>query len=256
MNTFKKWIKPAAVAVLLLPISVSADEIIPKVKSQKWSIGINYMPNVSFRKLVTDITDPNALRLRSIFAMNEKSDKIKHGFSAGIDINYDLSNRIRIQSGVNYNNRGYLAKYSSEDLSRETDLKIRYAYHYIDIPLNADITLIKKKSISLFTRFGGSMGLNIGSRTVAIEQIPNGIGKAKYIYPGFEASSTLFSVLGGIGINKALNNKMNIQITPTYRRAVTNYIEAPITAKLWDIGINMSLIKNIRFKEKNKSKRN
>lgn len=204
-------------------------------------IGINISPDVCFRNLKN-----NDNRVLSAYLINLRNDMevAKLGYTAGLNICYNINRFIGLETGIQYANRGYQTKKlditpdpGQPSNSFPEQAKFIYNYYYADIPLKLNITVGQKK-----LRYCASIGLTTNVFLKEKEQIilfySKSTTKSSSItdidYKKINISPTF-----SIGIDYKINSRMNLRVEPTFRYGARKIIEAPITAYLYSGGLNI-----------------
>jgi hypothetical protein len=217
---------------------------------QKFQIGVNFSPDVCYRTL--KLTDEGATYFNSVvnpeWIVDYRNDLeiIKLGYSAGVHVNYNLNRKFGIQAGLEFANKGYQTK--KVDLiypqpnkpapSFPNQAKNVFNYMYLDIPIRVNLTLGSKK-----IRFISSLGIT--TNVFLFESVKS----VKYYSDRTERDTQVgtltynrinISPTASIGIDYKINSRMNLRVEPTIRYGLLQIIDAPITAHLFNGGVNMS----------------
>lgn len=241
-------------AIFVSNISFGQDAIIPKptIEIKRLYAGVNVSPDYCYRTLYN--RDVNY----SIWLIDVRNDQEipKIGYTAGLNFGYNVSQLLGIEIGIQYSNKGYSTKYFNLTFGDMTDPRFGFTYttsndplpnkgkfvynhYYLDIPLRA-IFRFGKKRVQLVTSVGITTNIFLNATTTSVLKFENGEAEyktqtQKYAYKSLNVSPTI-----SIGAEYKINNKINLRAEPTFRYGLFNIIHAPIIAKLWSGGFNIS----------------
>ncbi len=210
---------------------------------KRFQFGINISPDACYRTLKNNDGSSTS---EIIIRVRDDSETFKLGYTAGLNVCYNINRHFGIETGIQYSNKGYRTKNKNLSWgSSSPDLPIKskfiYDYHYIDIPLKLNYTIGHRK-----VRFIASAGLtaNIFIKETQRHVLENEDGKKNrskitnpYDYEKLNVSPTI-----GIGIDYRLNNRLNLRLEPTFRYGILALIKGnPITGYLYSGGLNIGL---------------
>ncbi|MGB0887647.1 MAG: outer membrane beta-barrel protein [Vicingaceae bacterium] len=220
----------------------------------KMMIGMSFSPDYAYRTLKSD---GSANYLDEIIVSRNKNEKAKLGCTFGINFNYNFNRKFGLITGVLISNKGYQLNSSNlrfgnvlmhsrrgfiVDPNRPLipeSVKQVLIQHYLDIPFKMIYTVGKGN-----TRFISSLGFIssflIKSKTKSEITYRNGDYQESLVgsYENFKRLNLSASI--SIGVEKQFKNKSIIRVEPTFRYGLLDIIDAPITAKLWSAGLNVS----------------
>ena len=135
------------------------------LKQKKWAIGLTYSPDFCYRV---------SYEKSSFLALANIKESPKYGFTSGVNILYQLLDRVGVEFGVLYNNKGEKMYSNSSSSSTWTtpdgtsasyaikETKSTLAYQYLEIPLKINVNLVNKNKLRLFPSLGCSMNVFMG----------------------------------------------------------------------------------------------
>lgn len=94
-----------------LPMYSSYDETVLSNDYSKWSVGVNATPLVSYREV--NGVDKSVLTEADILSNYEQqyqNEKPLVSYSAGVDVNYNITKRLKVQSGLYYSEIGQISQ--------------------------------------------------------------------------------------------------------------------------------------------------
>jgi hypothetical protein len=149
----------AAVALISLNASAQVTDIKP---ASKIAIGLTFSPDYSYRSLSSDAA--------SIWIANDREDfEIpKFGFTAGPRVLFTLGNRLALESGILFSDKGEKTsnmRYSGdpEDIFMPVLGRHNFHYYYLDVPVKANYYLTSKK-VKLFVSVGTSVNFFVAEK--------------------------------------------------------------------------------------------
>ena len=89
--------------------------------TKKFSIGINFSPDYSYRRLHSDIDD-------GFVEIRNKIESPRFGFTSGIVARYQLGSRFALESGLQFSDKG--DKY---------EISIAVSYTHLTLPTNREV---------------------------------------------------------------------------------------------------------------------
>jgi hypothetical protein len=162
----------------------------------------------------------------------------KLGFSGGAQLGYLLKKRFGLELGIQYANMGYETKWSlmSNYSNPYENVKTRYNFHHILIPLKANLFLGERR-LKFMVGAGVAAGFFVYERrTILYKDQGNSKTDVNHIYNPFN----LF-VLASAGADLKLSERVHFRIEPYYRYGLLQILNSPITAYLWNGGVNAGL---------------
>jgi hypothetical protein len=203
-------------------------------------IGINISPDICFRTLKNnDGSSSSDLVLKQ----NNENETIKFGYTAGINVCFNIKKFVGIETGIQYSNKGYQTKfedviYSQPEPSAPNKAKLIYDFHCLDIPVKANFTIGKKK-VRFFTSVGVTTNIFVKETSTSVlvysdrtDRKTNSINN--------DYNRVNFSATISAGIDYKINRRMNLRVEPTFRYGVFKIIDAPVTGYLYNGGLNIS----------------
>lgn len=229
--------------VILISISASA-------QTNKLVIGITASPDICYRTLKNNGGGEIA---ELIINYRNDYEHPKLGYTAGMSVCYNLSERIGIETGLQYATKGETSinsDFKSGDhldsnygfvsaKDPTTELKSIYNYNYLDIPVRAIFSFGQRK-----IRFISSIGLTTNVFLYATKKniytFESGEKKTEKVDQPYTFKPVGLTSTISAGIDCQLNNKMNLRVEPTFRYGLSKIIDTPVTARLWSAGLNIT----------------
>jgi hypothetical protein len=220
---------------------------------QKMQIGVIFSPDFCFRTLKND--DESSI---SEFIVNSRnvSETAKLGYTTGLNFIYNIREKLGIELGIQYSNKGFQTK--MQDLtfnptidprrgsmtytsgSGSTPSRIGQIYNdlYIDIPLKFNFAFGNKK-LRLIASTGVTTNIFIKETTTNKFEYADGSIEKTTMTSSFDYNKVNVSPFIGAGVDWELNRKNHLKIEPTFRYGIIKMIDAPVTDYLWNAGLNI-----------------
>jgi hypothetical protein len=225
--------------LIILFFIVPCYSIAQDSNSSKWSIGVNASIDYNYRKLSTANSNPYT----DIIIPNRNNiEHPKLGYTTGLAMQYQITPKLALATGVNYSLKGYETKNLSY---RFLDDSSQYVYapayqgfifKYIDVPLQLRMTT-GNKSVQFVYGFGVNINLLLESRFISDFEYGNyhqNIATTNK-YRKLNISPSIY-----LGVKYTPTAKINIFFEPTLRYQLLKNIDATITERLYNIGLNIS----------------
>lgn len=211
-------------------------------QATKISMGYRFSPDYSFRTLKN--SGGNSSTDLVINSRNE-IEKAKFGYTTSFNINFNFSDFLSFETGIEYSNKGYKTKeqnliYFPPSASDPNKATIKYSYQYVGIPLQAKIVFGKSKA-----RFISSAGFItnflIGVKQSIKLEYPDGKTEKRNQSSTSGFNKIDISPIVGIGVDYKLKDKIHVSVEPTFRFGLIETKDAPVKEKLWSAGLIVGL---------------
>jgi len=241
----RKLKKVIYILLMLLPTLTFAQDT-----TSKFSIGILFAPNYSYRFISTD--DNNSSVMYVIEVRND-TEIPKFGYTFGLTFDYSISEKLQLETGILFSDNGEQTKKLTLTFASQWDpqtgtiviqpsdslprfVSFKYNYYYFDIPLNVRYHVINK-TIGIYITSGISTNIHITNRWVRKlyyddEKVDKEASTTNYNFRKFNVSAQF-----GIGFNYKISSKFNVSIQPTFRYMIFSIWNAPIKQKFYSIGL-------------------
>jgi hypothetical protein len=211
----------------------------------KFRIGIYIQPNIDYRRLFG--TGENEITTLIIDSRNDYEIS-KIGYNIGLNTEFTITEKISIESGVSYSNKGYKSKKidaifpQGPEPSGLVAVQISYLFNYIEIPLQLNYKVGNNK-LRFISSFGASINIMLSAQEKT--KIFYGDGSSQtnklkvdnsytYAYNKLNIFPTI-----SLGAEYLLNNNLTLRVQPTFNYGVLKIIDSPIRANLWSFGLKV-----------------
>lgn len=242
------------VLLILLPIVAYGQDTSGATKKiPRFSLGLVVSPQYAYRTLENRDGSSSS---NFIFDARNDFEIPKFGYNAGFSFCYNFSHRFALETGLLYSNKGYQIGGSSlifGDLFDRRrgfvynisgfpiDGKLIYSYHYLDVPVKLNVLTGKRKLRFLFT---AGITANILLSAGVVFDGKDASGKRfrnKYTYTYSDYRPFCLSPVLGAGVSWLLSKRYELRAVPVFSYGIIPIIDAPITARLWCVGLDINL---------------
>lgn len=210
-------------------------------------IGFNFSPDYSFRTLKNNDGSSSS---DLVITNRNDIELAKLGYTTGLNVIFDFSQKIGLETGIQYSNKGYKTKnqdlfYFPPNPGLPTRVKINYSYNYIGIPLKAKIMFGKSK-LHFITSVGFMTNFLLNVLQINNFEYADGKTEKKKQSTTSGFNKVDISPMVSIGIDYKVNDKIHLIAEPTFRFGLLKIKDAPVTEKLWNSGINIGFYYGLR----------
>ena len=203
------------------------------------SIGFNFSPDYNYRtiKSTDKVPDPG-------FESWENKQIGKFGYTTGLFLLFKYSDKLELETGLQYSNKGYQSK--QMDLFFETNpllpakATFHYSYQYLGIPVKLNM-LFGEGDVRFISGIGFTTNflLNVQNRN----NFEYSDGKKETTKSkGTDGFNKIdISPMISFGIDYKLTNAINLRAEPTFRYGIIKTKDSPIKENLWNAGVNLAL---------------
>ncbi len=225
---------------------------IPNNDFKKIQIGINVSPDYCFRTLKNNNGSSSA---DAVIEMRNKYEAAKPGFTAGLNFVFNLKQKFGIEMGIQFSNKGYketidnLTFGSAIDPRRGfvysttgkplTEIIFTYNDYYIDVPVKANFVFGKKK-LRAIASLGIVANFFIEETIITTKKYADGTKDNNSQKSTDDYNKFNLSPMVSFGVDWKLSSKSSLRIEPVFRYGVLKIIDTPVTAYLWNTGLNIA----------------
>jgi hypothetical protein len=209
--------------------------------SSKFKFGISFSPYSCYRQL--NYQDVN----RWLSGILNHEEISKFGFSAGLAIQYRISRKMNIESGIQYSDQGektikmplsWVTVNQSYPISSYTV----FHYQFVGIPLIVDYSIPGNKITYFFSAgFSGSIFLN--KRTTVISTYEDGHNTMSSSNKDIGYAKFNLAAVIGFGASYDLSKRLTFQLQPVFLRSLNSIIiDKNAKIYLFSFGANFRLM--------------
>jgi hypothetical protein len=216
-----------------------------------WQLGINVSPDYNFRTLKNN---DGSAQSNEIMEIDNEIQRPKLGYTAGFALSYNFNQRLGIEMGLQFSDKGFQTKDFDNltfgsmidprrgfSYSNQGAVSVRYVYndYYLDVPVKANLSFGKRK-IRFITSAGIAANIFLKETITSVAKYEDGSHSRDRNNSTYDYSKLNISPMLSAGIDWKLGDRSNLRIEPTFRYGVIKIIDAPVTAYLWNAGLNVS----------------
>lgn len=218
-------------------------------------IALSFTPTATYRYLNKNIV-PGGTNNGDIQNVIDNTNSISHpqiGCHIGLKLGVNIKRWFAIETGVQYSFLQY--RYSSNHVYSHTiwngsnfipadsfQINGTSTYHYFNIPLAITFTAGKKFVRGVFT-LGTDFDFLMRHQTYWTETYPDGSVLSNKITSDTHNFNTFnISPFLGIGLDLCPGKTIKIRIMPVAQMQALQNINTPITERLWNVGLNVSVL--------------
>lgn len=174
-----------------------------------------------------------------------KEDKTKINYSLGPSVNYNISEKFSIMTGLLYATKGYILNYHFNLFDPNDPAfpnKSNINVSYLDIPLLISYDFIDQDKLSIFASTGVVSSFLIKEKEIST--MGNGsVKETKYSRPPF--NKLLFAIDLGLGLKYNLSEKLFISIVPYWRYGLNKLNDKILESNQTSTGANFGFFFNL-----------
>jgi hypothetical protein len=219
-----------------------------KPEFARFKIGLLVTPEMGYRILSINSDQPNFYD--SYLKYRNEHETPKLGFSAGIAVSYNFSQKVGIEAGFQYTNRGYNYEPTHFDYqeayyinpgSGKVPVAMRYKYgsDYFELPLRITFTSGRRK-LKFVASTGAAAMLLVYNRNTSIVQYADGSEAKKtrrftYLNQFYIAPQISF------GADYQITSRLNFRFEPIARYVFNTSYKTGISTNLISGGLQFSV---------------
>lgn len=231
---------------VLLSFSVKSQTQEPKPK--KFSFGVNFSPDYSYRSLHSNNPDHD-------FAINQLNDweVPAFGFTTGLSVRYLANEKFEFESGIQFSDKTYNFDVNKDDyvspndgLNQPDDPAIpdrsvtRNHFYYLGVPIKLNYYFIQKR-IRMYLSAGVSTDFFLDDKSKSFMKFSDGTEIRETFENDYDYNKISLTGLAGFGAETKLSQRFGIRVEPVFRYSFTPLVAAPMKGYLYSAGLNFVL---------------
>jgi len=178
-------------------------------------------------------------------------EKPKLDLVTGLIINYYITEKITLSSGITYTQRGYklITKYDPIFIDQMQDAKLKefpykveskYSFEYIDLPLNLIYSFFKKNNYVFYINTGLIYNRFINVYSKHKEYYNDSIEKRKVDEENYDQRKNNLSLDFGIGLLYKISDRLHFRLEPSIDYMIfDHYVDLESSIHFYDFGIQL-----------------
>jgi hypothetical protein len=229
-------------------LSFSAKSQTEEPKSKKFSFGVNFSPDYSYRSLHSNNPDYD-------FAMNQLNDweVPAFGFTTGLSVRYLANEKFEFETGIQFSDKTYNFDVNKEDyvtpnngLNQTDDPAIpdrsvtKNHFYYLGVPIKLNYYFLQKR-IRMYVSAGVSTDFLLDDKSMSFMKFSDGTELYKNFENDYDYNKISLSGLAGFGAETKLSQRFGIRVEPVFRYSFTPLLDEFLKVKLYSAGLNLEL---------------
>lgn len=221
-----------ALVLLGSPLLVPAQSAAPAGGWQK-SIGLHFTPTLNYRQLSGDNYGGTIADYR------DDAEASRLGFDAGATLRLTRGEHLGLDAGLSFASRGYRVKARPIDPGFSGDIKTKYRYQFLSIPLQATYAFGTGR-LQGFVGGGVSLDFLLGVQTVQTlgDDTSSSTERAGYLRGNLTPRLTA-------GLRYALTPRYRLELAPVAQYSLlASRIHGTVNEHLYSAGVNVGVYRN------------
>lgn len=224
------------IILLILPVVAKSNSTSDTSKVKRFFIGVSAGPNGGYRHLSKNKTsnDPN---IQSVINSRNSSEVMSLGYTAGVDVLYQLKPHWFVKSGLNYTKYAFHTKKInlSTAVPDPTIPSYVQSYYYtslIELPLSIGYT-VKSNRFSFTCSIGPGICYFAGKGYFMLSHYNDGSNKKTLIPYNIHENTISMNSIVAASINYSVTSRIIIRIEPAFKYMITPLNNDPIQTRLY-----------------------
>lgn len=232
----------------LLPYFIYGQDT-SSTKGKRFSIGVNFSSDYCYRTLTKKEKDLSIEQWTSIKNIEDSIYIPKLGYTAGVNLDCQINERLSFQTGIQYSNKGYktipiLTMYNWV-LPPAIAINLT-SYYYFDIPLQFTFLSHTKRKIQVIKSVGVVLNYFRKITTKTIPEANHSTYEMLTYASTFDYDKINISPTISLGLKYNLNDRIYLRAEPTFRFSLfsTHYNDYA-SIHLWSAGLIFSIYSDL-----------
>ncbi len=229
---------------VFLSISVKSQTEVSKPK--KFSFGVNYSPDYSYRSLHSNNSDYD-------LAMNQLNDweVPAFGFTTGLSVRYLANEKFEFESGIQFSDKTYNFDVNKDDfeipdngLYQPDDPAIpersitKNHFYYLGVPIKLNYYFLQKR-IRMYVSAGVSADFFLDAKSKTIMKFSDRTEIHEDFENDYDYNKISLTGLAGFGAETNLSQRFGIRVEPVFRYSFTPILDELVKVNLYSAGLNV-----------------
>lgn len=210
---------------------------------RKFRLQINLTSQVSYRYIFINEKNTSLNSTYEAIIQSRNDYEIPAlTFAGGLGISYQINEKISIEGGLNYNQRGYKTKWfdiNVGDPAYNFSARYKINFRYIEVPLNM-VYAINGNNFNLGFGLAPAFLFRVDSKDYI--KLADGSSNKSLTpesivdFSKFHLSATL-----KVGYNISISDAFELRPELFYNHGITKITDSPISGYFWNTGVNIIL---------------
>jgi hypothetical protein len=227
-------------------LSFSAKSQTEEPKPKKFSFGVNFSPDYSYRSLHSNNPDYD-------FAMNQLNDweVPAFGFTTGLSVRYLANRKFEFESGIQFSDKTYNfdvnkddyeipdnGPYQPDDPAIPERAITSYHYYYLGVPIKLNYYFLQKR-IRMYVSAGVSTDFLLDDKSKSFMKFSDGTEIQENFENDYDYNKISLTGLAGFGAEVNLFQRFGIRVEPVFRYTFTPLLDELMKVNLYSAGLNV-----------------
>lgn len=229
--------------IFLVFLSMSVKSQTEEPKPKKFSFGVNFSPDYSYRSLHSNNSDYD-------FAMNQLNDweVPAFGFTTGLSVRYLANEKFEFESGIQFSDKIYNFDVNKDDwdvpVHEDPAIPDRSVtknhFYYLGVPVKLNYYFLQKR-IRMYVSAGVSADFFLDDKSKSIMKFSDGTEIRETFENDYDYNKISLTGLAGFGAETKLSQRFGIRVEPVFRYSFTPLLDELMKVNLYSAGLNFVL---------------
>ncbi len=227
-------------------LSFSAKSQTEEPKPKKFSFGVNFSPDYSYRSLHSNNPDYD-------FVSNQLDDweVPAFGFTTGLSVRYLANEKFEFESGLQFSDKTYNFDVNKDDYEipdnspyQPNDPAIpdrsitKNHFYYLSVPIKLNYYLLQKR-IRMYVSAGVSTDFLLDDKSKSFMKFSDGTEIHENFENDYDYNKISLTGLAGFGAETKLSQHFGIRVEPVFRYTFTPLLNELMKINLYSAGLNV-----------------
>ena len=225
----------------------------PETSPHRLLFGITVSPDLCYRTL---INNDGSSYSSAVMEVRQKNEEPKFGFTTGLNACFNFSEKLGIEGGLLYSNKGYAFKnagltfgnmidprygfiYPDSGLTEPVQVTFLYNYIYLDVPVRVIYSFGEKRTHVVMS-VGITTGFLLNTTQTSVIEYQNGDTNRQTRSQDTDFNTVNLSATCSAGLDYRVSTVLNIRAEPTFRYGLLRITDTPVSEYLWNAGLNIT----------------
>jgi len=220
--------------IILLTITLLTSNLIQAQANGKLAFSAFFSPDYSYRTLSSSDSLNNLYK-----DIKDNHEKALYAYTSGINVSRKLFSIFAIETGLNYNKRGYV--FDSASTTGNYTINQSYIYNYLQIPVRLKIFIPKGRYNFYIT--GGVSGMMLVDALKSSTETKNGLPSvSQEKLTNAVVNRFNYNMLFGVGLDYRITKRFYLKVEPTFSKTLDSIRKDKLSTYLYSGGVNLGFL--------------
>lgn len=234
--------------ILFVLFSFSGKSQTEEPKPKRFSFGVNFSPDYSYRSLHSNNSDYD-------FVSKQLNDweVPAFGFTTGLSVRYLANEKFEFESGIQFSDKTYNFDVNKDDfvipdngIYQPDDPAIpdrsvtRNHFYYLGVPVKLNYYLLQKR-IRMYVSAGVSADFFLDDKSKSFMKFSDGTEIRETFENDYDYNKISLTGLAGFEAETKLTQHFGIRVEPVFRYSFTPLLNELMKVNLYSAGLNLEL---------------